>query len=874
MKISTQHSFLYFVLLLLLSASLSANSNKRPEGFIENKGQIMNQSYEANPDVLFLYSGKGINIQLRRSGYSYELYNAEQITVPHTGSCQNHRKGEAQQTTIHNYRVDVEFEGMNPHPEIVKEQQSTDYLNYYINDNNVTHVYSYGKITYKNVFRNIDIEFLLNAGQSERFKYNLILHPGANLNDIKFLINGAKEILADHTALTISTPLGAITENIPFSYYTDAPSANLPVTFKLHNNRLSFSAQHDPGRKLVIDPSSNLAWATYYGGSVFDYGTATGVDAQNNVYLGGHTMSTGNIATNGAFQTTYSGNKDAFLAKFNSAGVRQWATYFGGTSFEDIYNMHVEPNGNIYIVGDSDSPNGIASPGAHQTTYGGASFDADAILAKFDPSGLRLWSTYFGDNAHDLAQAITLDNSGNVIIGGHTKSISGIATPGVYSTTQSGLDDVFIAKFTPAGTLLWATYYGDSGDEEAFGLVCDAANNIYVTGWSWSLSGLATPGSHQQTMGGFIDGFIAKFNSTGTSLLWGTYYGGSGLDKATAIRLNNAGNLIISGNTASNNNIATPGSYQSAMGSADDAFLTCFTTSGTRLWGSYFGGNDVDYINGMILDNQSNIIVCGQTQSSVGIAAGNAPYQSTLSANYTYDAFFAKLSPNGTLQLGSYFGGAGNDNAWALAQDNTGKLYLAGETTSTANIATPAAHQTTIGNAAGDAYLAKFCITFHPLITTAGGGTVCIGTTSTLSALSGYSTYLWNNTYTVNPLLVTHTVQGSKYYSLVITDEYGCTGETDTVQVIVNNCVVSLDEPAESSAIRLFPVPSGNFIYLEGMSGGLNTIELYTLTGQLVSIAQTHASSYRSDISALAPGLYLARVKNMIGSYETKFIKE
>lgn len=863
---------LTFCLFLFLSLTYFPASSNEPAGFIENKGQLVDQYGLPNPDVLFLYSGNGVRVQLRRSGYSYELFGLSGPMTAATATCPAENAARLQGATLNNYRVDVDFAAANASPEVTMENQAPGYLNYYVNGKEITRVPVYGKVTYKNVFKHTDIEFFLQEGQESPLKYNLVLHPGADPEQIRFLVRGATGLRLENNALVISTPMGSISENIPFSFYADAPDTDQKVNFQLEGQEFSFSTPYDPARTLVIDPSSNLIWSTYYGGGSLDYCTSTGVDAQNNVYIAGHTMSANNIATSGSYQSTINASLDVYLAKFNPAGLRQWGTYMGGSGFEQIFAMHIEPNGGIYVTGDTSSPSNIASAGAQQTTYGGG-ID-DVLLAKFDQNGLRLWSTYFGNYEHDISQAVTVDGAGNVIISGHTQSTVGIATPGAYNTTYAFGMDVFVAKFTAAGALLWATYYGDSGVDEAFGAACDASNNIYVVGWTTSVAGIATAGTHQLNNNGGLDGFIAKFNPAGSGLIWGTFYGGNNMDKCTAVRVNTAGNIVVSGNTSSPGDIASLNAYQTTIQSADEAFLTTLNSAGTRVWGTYFGGNDVDYINNLVLDGGSNILVCGQTISSNSISTTGA-YQPTLNGVFNYDGFFAKFSAGGSIKLASYFGGPGNENAQALAVDNTGKLYIAGETTSTTNIASPGCHQPLIGNSGSDGFLAKFCTTFEPPLTPAGNSTVCLGSLTTLYAPAGYSTYVWNNGYTINPVIIANDTQGSYYLAVLIDDGYGCTGQSDSTKITVADCYVSLSETTADSGVLLYPVPSGDVIYLQwDRSSAPATVEIYAASGQLISSALCSGSSLKADISGLSPGIYLACIKDANGQRQKKFIKE
>jgi hypothetical protein len=854
----------FFVLLPALVFSLPAHKSFVADGFLENKGQIVGQDNRCNEDVLFLYTGNGIKVQLRKTGYSYELFSITQASA-----CK--KENTPLKFTMLNCRVDINFVNCNPVPAVIASQQSADHVNYYTGSHETTNLHSYGRVLYKNVYHFVDIEFLIGGNEKTPLKYNIILHPGANLNEVKFLISGASALRVHNEVFEIVTPLGLITEKIPFSYYKDSPGTNRPVDFHLENHELSFAANYDPSRSLVIDPSSNLIWSTYYGGSAYDYCSATGVDGQDNVYIAGHSLSTSNIATSGVYQSVLNGNLDAYLAKFNASGVRQWASYFGGNNFEQVFSIFVEANGNVYLTGDTFSSTNVASAGAHQTVYGGG-ID-DAFLVKFGPTGQRLWSTYFGGSEHDIAQAVTVDHVGNVIITGHTQSLN-MATAGAYKTVYNLGYDVFIAKFNANGLLYWCTYYGDSGVDESYGVATDASDNIYITGVTESIAGISTPGSHQTNCGGLSDGYIAKFNSLGNVLLWGTYYGGSSDDHGNVIRIKGNGNVYLAGTTTSSNNIASTNAYQTSAGSSDDAFIVAFNTSGVRQWGTYFGGEETDYITDMVIDANSNLILCGQTLSTNSISTAGA-YQATLSTVGNYDAFFAKFSKDGVRKLASYFGGPSNESAKGIAVNNTGKVYLVGETTSGSNISSLASHQPTAGGSQ-DGYLAKFCTDIEPLISP-NNTILCIGN-NTLTATNGYATYVWNDGTSGNPMVTSNTtVQGNYKFTVFVTDGFGCSGTSDTALIIIANCYVSLDESGTDQNFKLYPIPASELINVEigdAVTEERIHVKIYNSGGQLISEPPVTSPLSVIDTRNFPPGLYILQLTRDGGVINKKFIRQ
>jgi hypothetical protein len=225
----------------------------------------------------------------------------------------------------------------------------------------------------------------------------------------------------------------------------------------------------------------------------------------------GHTPSTSGIATAGAHQTIYGGSStDAFLVKFNSSGVRQWATYYGGPGVDIGYSCVTDASGNIYLAGDTQqeflpASSGMTTIGAHQSAYGGGY--SDGFLVKFDSNGLRQWGTYYGGSLLDVSFSCATDASGNVYMSGNTQSSSGIATAGAHQTT---VNDAFLVSFNSSGVRQSGTYCGGIKN------VCtnDASGNVYITGYTQSNSGIATAGAHQTANGnsGYNDAFLLKFN--------------------------------------------------------------------------------------------------------------------------------------------------------------------------------------------------------------------------------------------------------------------------------------------------------------------------------------------------------------------------
>ena len=456
------------------------------------------------------------------------------------------------------------------------------------------------------------------------------------------------------------------------------------------------------------------AWGTYYTGTgqVWPNGEERGnsciTDAAGNVYMVGFTSSNSDIATAGAHQTVHAGGPisfgtggyDAFLVKFNSSGVRQWATYYGGSENDKGISCALDASGNVYMIGTTTSTSGIATAGADETTVN------DGFLVKFNSSGVRQWGTYF----EGTGNACTTDASGNIYIVGLTNSTSGIATAGAHQTVMSGSGDAFLVKFNSSGVKQWGTYFGGSytlasGMETGLSCATDALGNVYMTGHTPSTSGIATAGAHQTIYGGSsTDAFLVKFNSSGV-IQWGTYYGGAGVDIGYSCTTDASGNIYLAGDTQqeflpASSGMTTIGAHQSAYGGGySDGFLVKFDSNGQMQWGTYYGGSLLDVSVSCATDASGNVYMSGNTQSATGIATSGA-HQTTVNG-----AFLVSFNSSGVRQSGTYCGGIKN----VCTTDASGNVYMTGYTQSNSGIATAGAHQTANGNSGyNDAFLLKF----------------------------------------------------------------------------------------------------------------------------------------------------------------------
>lgn len=696
---------------------LNTEINSLPNGFIENKGQIHDQDFKPNPQVKYLLNTPGMNIQLKTNSFSYDSYSVEKKRSESNGL---NGKLNANTNIYHFHRIDVQFIGANASPEIISEGAFSNISNYYLegrSKKDLVQVKSFSKVTYKNLYPNIDLEFVVSK---ENVKYNFILHYGSDINKIKWKYQGSENTDLKNENISIGVEHGSFEETIPESYFLSesnkAKRSNVKINFKkIEENVFGFSSSQElsihSGEALLIDPTLSLLWATYYGGNFDDCIVGSCVDNLDNTYYSGYTASLNAIATAGSHKPTYGGGPyDGMILKFAPSGNRIWATYFGGTGDDGAQNIVIDKSNNLYVSGFTNSTASISSPGSHQVSYGGGTYDA--FLLKLTNSGSLIWSTYYGGNGDDRGFFCQLDTLGNIYLAGPTSSSNSISTTGAHQTSYGGGSyDGFLVKFNPSGVRQWATYYGGSDEDAPQSCAVDFNNNVYITGYTKSTNSISTTSSHQVGYGGMQDVFLAKFNPSGIRQ-WGTYYGGSKNDLAINITCDSLGSTYITGWTGSVDSISSAGSHQPIYGGCDpitacygDAFVTKFDSTGVRQWGTYYGGTRDD--NGTFLVAKNNAIyLCGVTLSHTQIST-SFTYQDSCSNNYV-NMMLVKFTQNGTRLWATYLGPSSPFGAWAysLALDGVGSIYLSGQADLFFPV-TAGAHQTTLGGSF-DGVIVKF----------------------------------------------------------------------------------------------------------------------------------------------------------------------
>ena len=330
---------------------------------------------------------------------------------------------------------------------------------------------------------------------------------------------------------------------------------------------------------------SSLVYSTYLGGNLDDLAEAVAVDALGQAYVAGATRSSNFPVTAGAFQQSYGGGNskvdgaggDGFVTKLDAAGSRFiYSTFLGGSGEDSAVSIAVDGAGDAIVAGGTNSTNFPTTPGSIQGKFGGSSdvgdSAGDAFIAELNPLGSALiFSTFLGGASGDAAASVELDAQGNIYVQGCTSSTN-FPTLQPLQGSPGGGSDAFLAKLNPAGTsLLYSTYLGGHGDECGLG-TADSSGFVYLTEGTDSTD---FPLVHAfQPYFGNRDGYVAKVDPNGESILYSSYLGGSDFDGPLAIARDPSGNVWIAGSTFSQD-FPTVNALQTTMrGGMSDAFLT------------------------------------------------------------------------------------------------------------------------------------------------------------------------------------------------------------------------------------------------------------------------------------------------------------
>jgi hypothetical protein len=312
-------------------------------------------------------------------------------------------------------------------------------INYLVGDDRTQwreNVPTYARVRYQGVYPGIDLLYYAHDGELE---YDFVVAPGASPESIALAFEGVALTLDAAGDLVGQVEGREMRLRKPLLYQQDA-RGRVPVEGRWilrDADRVAFHVgPYDSGRPLIIDPV--LSYSTYLGRSGLEAITDIAVDSQGNAYVIGETDSATFPTTAGAFQSTLAGVNDVFVTKLDSSGILAHSTYVGGSGSDAGAAIAVDPLGNAYVVGVTQSADFPATAGAFQFGYSGGT--SDAFAAKLDASGSGLiYATFLGGSDTDAAQGLAIDSAGHAFVAGATLSADFPTTPGAFQAGPSGM---------------------------------------------------------------------------------------------------------------------------------------------------------------------------------------------------------------------------------------------------------------------------------------------------------------------------------------------------------------------------------------------------------------------------------------------------
>jgi hypothetical protein len=958
---------LFFVPFELVKGQVQENKGFFNPGFEENKGQIYDQNFNLRPDILFKSTSGNLQCFISGKGLHLQLQKIDSLEVTKSDYPQKHNIPIPIIITTHRIDIEWPNASKAVKiKKIGKHYSMNHYYKAHQNLIPTTNVSKYDSLLFSDVWPGVGALFYHRDGQLESdwlvenpedFKLISFKVKGAKVKVGKSghllfktplgeiaegplavyqngrLLPASWQIKKDLISILVKdfepglplridppfklwgTYLGGSVGDYVISSGADETGNILLTGFTESSSNMATSGAHQITHQggffdafvTKFDPLGNRIWSTYYGSPTADFGHGIAGDVLGNVYVVGETRDTNStsFATPGAHQPQFGGGlSDGFLAKFNSLGIREWASYYGGSGLDAINDCAIDGDGNLVITGLAQSGSQIATPGTHQTVYGGS---GDFFVAKFNSNGSRLWGTYYGNEQTDIPFSIAVDQDARIYVGGYTAGGAYLASIGSHQGIYGGgATDGLLACFSTTGQLDWATFYGGGQIDYIRAVAVNQNNRLLIAGETrGSTSGIATPAVHQiQYRGGFSDGFAALFDQSGARI-WGTYYGGQGKEYINACDIDHLGNCYIFGDAhATYDNISSQITHQRLYGGGtSDGFFAKLDSTGNRVWGSYLGGIELESLSSGFAAVDGTLFLSGYSWSNNNISTPNAfqtqnagmadgflinfmecdreitlhPRNSVASVGAQI-AFTARSSnPLSTFQWQSNISGSfvniGDSGQYSGTQ--TDSLVISNLTLNNNGqrfrciLKTGVCEEISIA-----ASLILNCDAFTFIGIQPTDQILQIDSTATFNAVSTdpSSTYTWqinpgfggfrnlNNSGqfqgarspTLNVLQVTQQNNGHQFRCIVETDI--CTDTSDVAQILIGT--ISVNEINQSASIQIYPNPTHGQIHISGATAGCQWV-LTDSQGRLVAEGVTEQDSFKIDLNSLSEGLYV-----------------
>jgi len=626
-----------------LRERIMSTYSRLPVTFVENRGQTDKQVrfVAQGSHYAFFLTQEGVVLSLANQAHKSPLqktsYDAH--VIPAKASDVSREDSSAAGVALA-----LQFVSANPNVSVEGSELASSKANYLRGNDPAqwrTELQRYGEVVYRELWPGIDLHVREKNGA---LKYEFHVSPGGDVGEVRLAYRGANSIKLDSLgALQIVTDIGTIQDQAPVSFQ-EIDGVRHPVQSHYalasgSSNQYGFAVDPTYRRdhELIIDPG--VDYSTFLGGSNTDGASGIAVDAAGNAYIVGTTYSSNFPTTAGAFDRTLAPPNDVTVSKLNPTGTALvWSTYMGGT-----------------------------------------------------PTALPAGN---GSDPWEFGRAIAIDSSGNVYVTGQTTSSNFPITKGAFRTTLHvnpfDATDAFVTKLNPSGSqLIYSTFLGGSGLDDALAITVDNTGSAYVTGETGSADFPITPGAPQtKFVGSGSQAYVTKLNPAGSALVYSTFLGGSNVQMGNRVVVDAAHNAYVMGSTSSPDFPTTAGAYDRTLAGSFDLFVSKLNPTGTALqYSTYLGGTGMEIGGGLAVDPAGNAYITGGTDSA-DFPATPGTLQIVTDPDNT--GFVTKLNATGSALIYSTLL---QGQAMAIALTPTGNAWITGATTSLNFPTTPDAYE-------------------------------------------------------------------------------------------------------------------------------------------------------------------------------------
>ena len=584
-------------------------------------------------------------------------------------------------------RVDLSLVGGNRAPKVQAVEPTQARTDYFVGRREEwrTHIPSFGRVQYGSVYPGIDMVYYGNQSQLE---YDFVVAPGANPRAVRMRFDGAKSVrISDSGDLMVDD----LIQKRPVIYQNNPRREIAGRYVMLGRNTVGVRVgDYDRSRELVIDPV--LMYSTYMGGTGGDRINAMKL-VGDKLYVTGQTTNQDLGSTDGAYNPNFVGLTDIFLAILDAspgAGYQLlYMTYIGGGNVDIANAIDVDANGFVYLTGSTTSTDFPLAGNSFQST--GATTNTCSFLMKLHPVDRgtdALWySSYLGgDSGETIGKGIVAGPDGSAYIVGTTKADNFPFTANAYQQVRWGPQDAFVARVDAFGTLVYATYLGGEGIDDGRAILLGANGLVYITASTLSDYFPMAGFSAQPFRAGAQDVVVDVMDLTKDgekSLVYGTFYGGTGNEEVRGMAFDAQGNVVITGYTLSTDLPVTFDAMYSQSAGNGDAFVAVLNPSVAFAQGlkysTYFGGTHGDVGYQVAASKDGSIAISGYTLSPDLPVTSDAAQMTW--GNGT-DMFVAKFRPGvtgkGALDYSSFFGATASYLPTGMAFAADGSLYVVG----------------------------------------------------------------------------------------------------------------------------------------------------------------------------------------------------